>query len=281
MFATLALISAGFYGAADFLGGIASKRAHTVVVAFVSQLSGLILLAALLPILPSASPARTDIWWGAAAGVAGSVGVALLYRALAIGTMSIVAPTTAVCAAVIPVLLAIVLGERPGSQAVGGIVLACLAIALIGRGESSGSAHMRRASAGLGLALMSGVAVGLFFFFLARTTSDAGLLPLIVGRLTSVPLFGGAVLVGRHSVRMPRPVTITTIGCGSLDMLANVFYLLATRSGPLSLVATLASLYPASTVLLARLTLGERLKPGQMAGVICAIVAVLLIVGQG
>jgi drug/metabolite transporter (DMT)-like permease len=253
-----------------------------VVVAFLSQLSGLILLAALLPILPSASPARTDLWWGGAAGIAGSVGVALLYRALAIGTMSIVAPTTAVCAAVIPVLLAIVLGERPGSQAVGGIVLACLAIALIGRGESSGSAlRARPASAGLGLALLSGVAVGLFFFFLARTTGDAGLWPLIIGRLTSVPLFGGATLVGRHSLRMPRSVIATTIGCGTLDMLANVFYLLATRSGPLSLVATLASLYPASTVLLARVTLGERLTPGQMAGVICAIVAVVLIVGQG
>ena len=279
MFATLALVCAAFYGAADFLGGIASKRAHTVAVAFVSQLSGLILLAALLPILPSSSPARVDLLWGALAGIAGSVGVALLYRALSIGIMSIIAPTTAVCAAVIPVLLAIVLGERPGAQAVGGIVLACLSIMLIGRGTSpEREQRSRPAHAGLGLALMSGVAVGLFFFCLARTGSDAGLWPLIVGRLTSVPLFGIASLAGRHSVRMPRRVMATTIGCGSLDMLANVFYLLATRRGPLSLVATLASLYPASTLLLARLTLGERLTPAQTAGVVCALVAVALMV---
>jgi drug/metabolite transporter (DMT)-like permease len=213
--------------------------------------------------------------------VSGSVGVALLYRALSIGTMSVVAPTTAVCAAVIPVILAILLGERPSTQACGGIVLACLAIALISRSDSSTSETRarRQPNAAIGLALTSGVAVGLFFFCLAQTSRDAGVWPLIAGRLTSVPLFGIVAVTGRHSLRMPRAVAATTIGCGSLDMLANVFYLLATRSGPLSLVATLASLYPASTVLLARCTLGERLTPPQTIGVVCALAAVVAMVG--
>jgi uncharacterized membrane protein len=285
VFATLALACAAFYGAADFFGGLASKRADTVAVALVSQLAGLVALALLMPFLPSASPRPTDYLWGAAAGVAGSVGVALLYRALAIGVMSIVAPITAVCAVVVPLVIAVALGERPGMQAVAGIVLAIVAIVLMSRSNRSGRSGPSDRPTGsdrsaVNLALVSGAAVGLFFFFLERTSSDAGLWPLIAGRLTSVPLFGIVALAGGHPVRMERRGVITTIACGELDMLANVFYLLATRYGPLSLVVTLASLYPASTVLLARFTLGERLTSAQAAGVVCAILAVLMIVGS-
>ena len=142
MFVTLALASAAFYGAADFLGGTASRRADAVVVTFVAQAAGLIVLALLLPLLPSSSPLPSDYLWGIAAGVAGSVGVALLYRALALGTMSIVAPITAVCAAAVPVLVALALGERPGVYAALGIVLAAVAIVLLSRVRSVESASM-------------------------------------------------------------------------------------------------------------------------------------------
>jgi uncharacterized membrane protein len=280
VFVSLALASAAFYGAADFLGGIASKRAATVVIAFVSQLAGLVLLALLLPVLPSGSPLPSDYLWGAASGLAGSAGVALLYRALAIGTMSIVAPVTAVCAAAVPVVVALALGERPGVIAGIGVVLAGGAIALLSRGESSGGAPRpgHEAKAGVGLALISGIAVGLFFLCLARTSKDAGIWPLVAGRSVSVPLFGMMTMIGRQSLRMELGVARTAVACGTLDMLANAFYLAATRYGPLSLVAPLASLYPASTVLLARLTLGERLTPSQALGITCALVAVVLIV---
>ena len=120
----LALASAALYGAADFLGGLASRRASTVAVVIVSQLAGLLLLAAMMPFLPDAQPSTRDLWWGMAAGVSGGVGVGLLYRALAVGTMALVAPTTAVCAVVIPVLAAVALGERPSMRVVAGIVLA-------------------------------------------------------------------------------------------------------------------------------------------------------------
>jgi len=277
VFIVLALASAAFYGAADFLGGIASRRAQTVVVTLVSQAAGLILLALFIPVLPSASPVRSDYLWGVASGFAGSAGVALLYRALAVGTMSIVAPITAVCAVAVPVLIAFALGERPGVLPVAGIAMAIVAIALVSRGESMNQSGPSR---GILLALISGVAVGLFFFCLERTGADAGLWPLIAGRLTSVPVFAVLTLAGRHSLRMPRGAARIAVSCGALDMLANALYLVATTYGPLSLVATLASLYPASTVLLARLTLGERLTPAQMAGVMCAILAVLFIVGH-
>jgi drug/metabolite transporter (DMT)-like permease len=277
VFILLALASAGFYGAADFLGGIATRRAQTVVVTLVSQCAGLILLALFIPALPLASPERNDYLWGIASGFAGSAGVALLYRALAVGTMSIVAPITAVCAVAVPVLIAFALGERPGVLPVAGIAMAIVAIALVSRGESMEASHPSR---GVLLALIAGVAVGVFFFCLERTGPDAGLWPLIAGRLTSVPIFAVLTLAGRHSLRMGVSVVRIAVACGALDMLANALYLVATRHGPLSLVATLASLYPASTVLLARLTLGERLTPAQMAGVMCAMLAVLLIVGN-
>lgn len=131
MFALLALSSAAFYGAADFLGGIMAKRASTLAIVVVSQFAGLILLLIMLPVLPQALPVRGDFLWGAAAGLTGGVGVALLYRALAVGVMSIVAPTTAVCAVTLPVLVAFVLGERPGALTVAGIAVAIVAIVLV------------------------------------------------------------------------------------------------------------------------------------------------------
>jgi uncharacterized membrane protein len=280
VFALLALASAAFYGAADFLGGIASKRAASVVVTLVAQAAGLVLLALLLPVLPSSAPLRSDYLWGAASGVAGSAGVALLYRALAIGTMSIVAPITAVCAAAVPVLAALALGERPGARAGVGIVLAAVAIVLLSRVRSAGQIATNSSQSAVTLAFVSGVAVGLFFLCLAQTSNDAGIWPLIAGRSISVPLFGlmAATATAGARLRLERGVVRTAIGCGLLDMLANALYLIATRYGPLSLVATLASLYPASTVVLARMTLGERLTRSQAVGVVCALVAVVAIV---
>src|SRR5678816_672552 len=109
--AVLALLSAVLYGAADFVGGLTSRRASTMAVVFASQLAGAIVLLVILPFLPSASVLASDVVWGAAAGIAGGIGVALLYRGLAIGTMSVVAPTTAVCAVAVPVAVSIALGE--------------------------------------------------------------------------------------------------------------------------------------------------------------------------
>src|SRR5215216_7045685 len=114
----LALGSALFYGAADFMGGLTSRRAGAIPVVVVSQFSGMVLLGLLLPFLPDSSPSRNDLVWGAIAGLTGGIGVALLYRALAVGTMAVVAPTTAVCAVTIPLVVSVLLGERPAPLAV-------------------------------------------------------------------------------------------------------------------------------------------------------------------
>ena len=282
MFAVLALLSALSYGAADFLGGFTAKRANTLAIVVLSQLVGLVLLLATVPFLPPAAPGRADLAWGAVAGVAGGAGVALLYRALAIGVMSVVAPTTAVCAVVIPVVVSVALGERLAATTFGGIGLAMVAIVLVS--QSGGVAHGSPADAderrkkSFALAVLSGVAIGLFFVALARTSREAGLWPLVAARSASVILFAAIAVFSSQSLRIPAAILAIVAAGGALDMLANVLYLLASRAGPLSVVVTLASLYPASTVLLARFVLHERLSARQWIGVACALVAVTVIV---
>ena len=152
------------------------------------------------------------------------------------------------------------------------------------RGGVAQGEHLDAAASGLpfalGLALLADVAIGLFFLSLARTASTAGLWPLLVARLASVVLFGVSAIAGGRSLQMAAPVAAIAIAGGLIDMLANVLYLIATRSGPLSVVVTLTSFYPASTVMLALVVLGERLSPIQGTGIGCALIAVLLIVGS-
>ncbi len=280
----LALGSAVCYGSADFFGGLTARRVSTIATVVVTQFVGLVLLLMALPFLPAAVVSPQDWLWGIAAGLSGGVGVALLYRALAVGTMAVVAPITAVCAAIIPVLFAFAMGERLRLLTTMGIALALVAIALVSQQptppDPAESRRTKRAlPPGVLLALLAGVAVGIFFLSLARTKSAAGMWPLIAARLTSVTLFGLMALATGRTLRMSTRATGTAVAGGTLDMLANALYMIAARIGPLSIVVTLASLYPASTVILARLLLGERLSFVQVTGIACALVAVLIIVG--
>ncbi|MGH9868564.1 MAG: EamA family transporter [Candidatus Polarisedimenticolia bacterium] len=273
----LALLSSITYGTADFLGGLAARR-HTSVIAvvIVSQAAGLVLLIVMLPLLPTASPVARDFLWGAAGGLAGSMGLALLYRGLAIGVMSVVAPITAVCSLIFPLAAGLMLGERPAPKAVLGVLLAVVAIVLISRtGEDEDG---KRATAGVGVAIASGIAIGVFLVCLQRTGPEAGLWPLVPARVVSVSLCLLAGMIRREALVPRRSAMPLVVGAGALDMAANVLYLVAVRKGPLGLVATLVSLYPASTILLARMVLGERLRLVQHAGVACATVAIVLIV---
>jgi uncharacterized membrane protein len=284
MIELLALSSAVLYGSADFFGGLTARRANTIATVFVSQLVGLVLLLLVLPFLPGTTVSQADWIWGFVAGLSGGIGVALLYRALAVGAMAVVAPTTAVIAAMIPVLFALVQGERLRLLTWSGIALALVAIALVSRPASaadatSGLARARALPPGFGLALLSGVAVGIFFLSLARTTTAAGMWPLVAARIATLVLFGSIALIAGRTLLMSRTAAVTAVTGGALDMAANALYMTAARIGPLSIVVTLASLYPASTVLLARVVLGERLSPVQMGGIVCALAAVLIIVG--
>lgn len=286
MAAVLALGSALVYGAADFLGGFATRRSPTLAVAAVSQLIGLLVLLAVLPFLPG-EPIAADLRWGALAGVMGGGGIALFYRSLARGTMSVVAPVTATTSAAVPFLVGLALGERPSALALAGIGLALVAIGLI-----SGAAApfpvpqpaswwrrwRPRSLHGIGGAVGAGLAFGLFFVLIQRADPAAGLWPLVGARGGSFGLFVVAAIAGRRSLRpVARDLRIIA-GAGALDMAANVLFLLAVQRGLLSIVAVLTALYPASTVVLAHLVLGERLARPQRIGLACAALGAALIV---
>jgi len=274
----LALLSALFYGTADFLGGAAARRSAALAATALAQGVGLVVVALAVPFFPGEPLLLSEAGWGAGAGLTGAVGVALLYYGLAVGRVSVVAPVTAVCAIAIPVVVAGAMGERPGPLAVCGIGAAVLSVGLISRGVDLAAASRTTArDRSIWIALASGVAIGAFFVCLARAGTRSGLWPLLVARAVSTALLASAALMSKAGLRLSRAALVPAVACGALDMVANTLYVLAAGTGPLGLVATLASLYPASTVLLARVVLGERLRGVQSLGLACATVAVVLI----
>jgi drug/metabolite transporter (DMT)-like permease len=269
-----ALSSAVAYGAGDFAGGLAARRTPVLTVTAVAQVAGLAVLLPAAFLVPGAiSTAALGI--GALAGVCGMGGLLLYMRGLAVGPMGLVAPLSSVVGAGLPLAAGVLGGERPGAVAVLALVVALAAIAL----ASAGSRGDAAAGAGLAYGLGAGVGFGLFFVAIAMTPSDAGLWPLVAGRVTSVTLLG-VVLIGRavgHG-RPERPAGVRMmVLCGVLDTVANVLFLLATRTGALSVSGVLVSLYPVVVVVLARVVLRERLPGMQLTGVGLALTASALL----
>ncbi|WP_380843179.1 EamA family transporter [Sphaerisporangium dianthi] len=270
----LATACAVVYGTADFFGGLATRRSRVLAVVALTQITGLVFVLPLLPVL-SGTPSAGALAWGVAAGLCGGLGVILFYRALAGGVMSVVAPTTATTSATLPVLAGLAMGERPEAAALCGVVLALAAVVLVSR--SPGAPAGRATLSPIMQALASGLGFGAFFILLKQVPGDAGLWPLAGARLASAIGAGALALTTGRTLRPGKGALPAIIAAGILDMLANVLYLLAVQRGLLAVVAVLASLYPASTLLLARYVLGERLSALQTAGVGLALGAVALI----
>ncbi|TAM86854.1 DMT family transporter [bacterium] len=275
----LALAAATIYGTGDFFGGLSSKRSSVWAVVVISQLIGGagILAAALLSreVLP---PAHA---FGMAAfgGVAGGIGVALLYRGLAIGRMSIVAPVTGIVAVALPVLVGVLRGERAPWQVWLGLALAVAAVALV---SASSDEHLpgggvRAGRSGLSQAIGAGIGFGLLYVFFAALGTTSVLWPTVAARGASVPFLALTAWLARGSLRPARTSLGTIALAGICDVSANVLYLLSLRQTLLAVAAVITSLYPASTVLLARVVLHERLGRIQWVGIACAAVGVGLI----
>lgn len=269
----LAAVSAIAFGTADFSGGKASRHAHPIAVTVVSQLLSLPLLLVLVLVVPG-TPAPLDLAWGLLAGVAGAAGVMLLYRALATGVMAVVAPVTAITAAVVPIIAGLFLAHSPGALALGGAGLAVVAIALVSLGERGGAGRL--SGRVIGTALAAGLLFGIFFALLGQADESAGMWPVLAVRVSSIAF--GLALVARTgaSLRLGRRVLGWTAAAGLLDSAANALFLAAAGRGHLSVVAAIASLYPASTVLLALAVDRERLRPVQLAGLGFAAAALVL-----
>ncbi len=215
-----------------------------------------------------------DLLYGAIGGLAGAAGVAMLYRGLASGAMSLVAPITGVVAVIVPVAVGVGGGERPAPLQYAGIALAVGAVALLSTGGSR-AARLRRGT--LLLALGAGLGFGLFYVALAKTSTDANLWPLVAARVASVAALLMVSAAARTAPRFGAANPLVIIGAGVFDVTANALYLLAVHGGLLSIVAVLVSLYPVSTVLCSMTVLGERLRAPQVAGVGAAVAAVVCI----
>jgi drug/metabolite transporter (DMT)-like permease len=276
----LALSSAVVYGASDFLGGFASRRASVFGVVALSQLAGLVALLALLPWLDGRATAG-DLGWAAGAGLLGATGLLVFFRALSRGVMSVIAPVTGVTAAAVPVLAGLLSGNQIGPVAGAGILLALVAVVLVSADGGLGQLRTAR-PATLGAPLVAGTAFGFIFVLLDRTGAEAGLAPLVAARLASFVLVVVVALIGRRSLRVGRSALPFVLASGVGDMTANALFLLATQhEGQLAVTGVLASLYPVSTVVLAQVVLRERLVRAQVAGLGAALTAVVLITLSG
>jgi drug/metabolite transporter (DMT)-like permease len=272
----LAALSALFYGAADFSGGFAARRSPLMPVLIASQAAGAVLAFLFLAARGEGAPPVRDLAWGAAAGVAGAAGLASLYRGIAGGLVAIVSPLAAVLGTVLPVAFGVLLGERPGPAAQAGALL-CLPALLLLSWEKGGTKDSGARRSALAHGLVAGVFIGLFFIALARTSAASGLWPVLAARAASLVLLLAAALLLRQPLRLPRAAAVPTLLAGIADMAANLLFLLATRAGMLSLAVIVGSLYPAPTVLLARVFFGERIPPQRVLGLLLAVAGIALI----
>lgn len=265
------------YGSGDFLGGISTKRLPTVIVLLVSQSFGLAAATLLVVTLRDSPPPAHIFVLSAAAGVVGVAALGLLFRGLALGRMSIVAPLSAIGGGVLPVAWGLVRGERPSALALAGVGVALVAAAIVGRGAEHDPAASVSPRVELALGAGAGIGFGLVFILLAESSSGTGMWPVFIARCTSVPLLAVVALVLGRSPRMARADIAPVAGAGLCDVGANALVVLAVRRGLLSLVAPVASLYPATTVVLARFVLHERIGRQRAGGLALGLVGLALI----
>jgi len=271
----LSLSSSLSFGVADFLGGVASRRSPVVIVLLVSQAVGLAAIAVLVAARADGPPDAVFVPLAVLSAAFGTAGVAALYRGLATGLMSVVAPIAA-AAAVIPVVWGAVRGDAPTALQNGGIALALGGVVLVSRTRTRPGADARLA-AGAGLGLVAAVLFGLFLVSFEAASRDDPYWAVLALRISSVAMLAAAALVLRPSLRTGRRGLGVLAVIGLLDVAGNAFFAVATTKGLIGVVAVLSSLYPIVTIGLARLLLRERLHPLQTAGVGAALAGVGLI----
>lgn len=267
------ILSAATWGAADFIGGLASKRTSPYRVLFLGELAGLIPFAGLAVLTSEIVPPVRDMLWAGVASLLGLGGLIFLYRALASGQMTIAAPVSAVFAALIPVVFAFLTEGLPSVTTLAGFGLAFMAVWLISQSDGT---RLRFSISDLRLPLISGLFFGLYFIAIHRATLNAFFWPLVSARGAGLIALSSFALLTRQPLMPPRDLWGPVILNGILDIGGNGFYVLAARTGRLDVAAVLGALYPASTVLLAWIFLKERISWIQAIGILLAFAAILL-----
>jgi drug/metabolite transporter (DMT)-like permease len=278
----LGLAAAVLYGSGDFLGGMATRRAHVLAVLTVAETAAVI--AALTAAAMWPGPASlAGLAWGISAGLTGGLGLIIFYVGLATGPMSVVAPVSGLVSTILPVAVALAQGERPGARVYAGALLCLVAIVLASSAGDTGAVpRAGRAAPGraIGYGIAAGVSFGLFFLLIRNAGQSGELWPVAAGRIGELAI----VLIAAAALRrglMPRGAgsrpLLAAASAGVIDVVANICYVAATRTGTFGLAVVLASLYPGVTVLLARTVLGERLRWVQRAGLGLAAIGILLV----
>lgn len=270
----LALMCAVSYGVADFWGGLATRRGSIWKVLPIIVAAGILTLILAVPFL-GASFSQAAILAGVAAGLSGTIGYIFLMYGLAVGPMSVVAPISAVIGAIIPFTVGLLRGETLSTIGFTGAGLALVSIVLVSR-STADATHPVTAKAVV-VSIIAGLGIAGYFLGISGGPDDSGLAPVIVGRLVTGGIF---IVIAIAKWKMIRDGAIDyklAIASGSLDVVGGATFMLATRAGDLVLVAVLAALYPAFTVLLARLVLHERMERHQLMGLFSAGAAVVIL----
>lgn len=269
----LAAASAFCWGTSDFAGGKASQKASPMVVALVTQLPALPAQILAVALIGAGRPDVASMCWGAAAGAVGIVGLVLFYDALAGGAMTVAAPISGLVGTVVPVVAGMILQGFPGWFVLSGAGLAVVAVGLV----SVSAGGMTVTGRVIGGATVSGLLFGLAFVFVAQTSPRSGMWPTLSAWAGSTVMAAAVLLVTRTPIRLAGGSARPVIVCGVLAGAAALLYVSATHRGLLSVVAPVASLYPAVTVLLALLVDKERLRPAQLLGLTFAAAAMALV----
>jgi drug/metabolite transporter (DMT)-like permease len=268
-----ALTSAGVWGGGDFTGGLATRKSSQFHVLALSSFSGIAILLVCIFLLREPLPSPRSAVWAMLAGASGAVGIAALYRTLSMGHAATVAPTAAVISAAMPVGFSILSEGMSGSVRLAGFALAFVGIWLVS-GASGAEDQVSRQ--GFLLACLAGVGFGGFFILIAQVEPGKVFTPLLIARIMAL----GVALLMLRIYRLSFPALTsnpTALLAGVLDVGGNVFYLLAKQFVRLDVAAVLASLYPVTTVILARIILRESISRGQWAGVATCLSAIVLI----
>jgi drug/metabolite transporter (DMT)-like permease len=270
--AGLALAAAACWGAGDFSGGLASRRSEPFRSVLLIYSVGLVALCVVAFARQEALPPARDMVWGAIAGLFGMIGIMFLFQAFATGRMGIVAPVSGVLATALPVVFNAFTEGLPDILKLVGFMVALVSIWLLARPERLGDRP-----AGLGMAVVAGVCFGSFFITLDQVSKASMFWPLIAGRAASILVMVLFVLLTRKAMPLRSSPWGLFLVAGMLDVLGNVVFLQAIQNGRLDVASVLASLYPAVTAILARITIKETLTRLQVLGVSAAMLAIVLI----
>ncbi|WP_374945465.1 EamA family transporter [Agreia sp.] len=287
------LVGAFVYGGADFLGGLATKRLSPFAVTGIAASSGLLVLIAVYPFAGGTWSAEA-VLWGSLSGISGALGISLLYACLAVGPMSILSPLTAVVSAVVPLTVGLVRGAAFQPIGYVALALALVAVVLVGFAPEKGA--VRPSLRGILMAIGSGAMIGVFLIAIDLAPANSGLVPLFFNRAVNGAIMGAIVLTAFYVVRRRSDATgrlapasaghpragvrtalLLALACGVADAAANGLILAGLRLGELSVMSVLTALYPAGTIALAALVLGERIAAVQIVGLVLAIAAAALL----